>query len=223
MTDIVATNDVYISGASVVWATARTVATAYNDTDAFFQIGSASNYSVARPLLKFDTSVIPAGTLLTCKLRMSYYDRIAGSPDFDIMIVKQDWSAQDPISSGNMNTAYNNTLTADLDDNIWLNTSAAFGTELEGGLMNLAWINRSGFTYYSLIASFDRNNSAPAGEDRYSFRGVGDATAAYRPYLVITYQPSSIKSLLGVELANIKTVETIAIAACGKIAGVDNT
>ena len=86
--------------------------------------------------------------------------------DFDVQIVKQDWSGQNPLSSDNMGTAFDNCLSATADDSIWRNTSGmATNTPYTSGNLSTAWVNTNGITYYSLRSSRDYGNGEPSGNE----------------------------------------------------------
>ena len=182
-----------------------------------------ANYQVFRGPVKFDTSVIPvSSTILTVKLGMTPYAKNIDT-HFDVIIKKHDWSGQDPITDANKDTYFDGALAASNDDNIWQNTSVVLvNTTYESGLHDPTWVVKGGITYYSILNSNDVAGTPPSDFQTIQFYAFDDATVAYRPYLVVTYTTTTIKTINGVAQASVKTVSTIAIAACKKIAGVDN-
>jgi len=109
--------------------------------------------------------------------------------DFDVEIVKQDWSAQDPIGAGNMEAAYDNCLAGVLDA-IWRNTAGiSIGTQYTSPNLDISRINKTGLTYYSLRSSRDKNAVPPTGEDTETIilATANHATPAYRPVLTVLY------------------------------------
>jgi hypothetical protein len=119
-------------------------------------------YQVSRIFLKFDTSSIGGASVISAKLKLA----ISGDysvTDYDLKIVKQDWSTQEPLSNAtNRETAFGNCVTATLDDNIWQNTSGlSLNTYYLSGALSTSWIATGGSTYYSLIDNYDRVGTAP--------------------------------------------------------------
>jgi hypothetical protein len=156
-----------------------------------------SGYYLWRYFLAFDTSSIPdTDTITQVNLNLTCANDYS-TADFDIKIVKCDWSATDPITSGNMDTAFDNALNSDLDSAIWRNTNGmATNTEYSSDNLSTSWINTTGKTYYALISGEDYANSAPTGLEYISIYSIGATTEAYRPELVViheagvvTYQP----------------------------------
>ena len=184
------TDDGYVSGWDSNYYTAHSTAALKQMTSDLVagQRISGSDYLVFRSFLKFDTSGIPDGDTvtqvnlkLTCKADYS-------TADFDIQIVKQDWSAQDPVTDGNMDTAYDNCLSGDADDSIWRNTSGmATNTQYTSGNLSTAWVNKAGDTYYSLRSNEDFATRLPSVDEWITLYDGEDETAAYRPVLTVTY------------------------------------
>lgn len=144
-------------------------------------------YYVFRAFLAFDTSAIGTDVVSQVNLKLTLTND-SSATDFDVQIVKCDWSGTYPIDSGNMETAYDNCLSSALDDSILRNTSGVSNnTQYTSGNLSTSWINRSGITYYAIMSSLDRNNTAPTGIDYMAFYQQGAATEAYRPVLTVTY------------------------------------
>lgn len=191
LTQTADTNDTVIQGASAVWATARGTAFSFDSTTQWPQVGTrfTVQYLVYRDFLKFDTSTIPVGsTINQVNLQMVCIADGSTELDFDIQIVKQNWSAQDPIAAGNMDAAYDACLAGTADDNIWRNTAGiAINTVYTSGNLNTAWVVPGGNTYYSLRSSLDFNNVVPTGNNYIQLASSNHVTAAYRPKLVVDY------------------------------------
>ena len=146
-----------------------------------------AGYYIFRAFLAFDTSAIGTDVVSQVNLKLTLTND-ASATNFDVQIVKCDWSGTYPIDSGNMDTAYDNCLSSSLDDNILRNTSGVSNnTQYTSGNLSTSWINRSGITYYAIMSSLDRNNTAPTGTDYISFYQQGIATEAYRPVLTVTH------------------------------------
>jgi len=149
----------------------------------------------------------------------------SSTTDFDIQVVKYDWSAwaADLANATKRETAYDGCLAGAADDNIWRSTSGmSLDTPYESGELDPAWINRSGYTYYGFRSSRDFGNNTPTNDELIAIRMATDTTSAWRPYLVYTLIPSSIKKVAGVSLASIKKANSVAIGSIKKVAGVSN-
>lgn len=145
-------------------------------------------YYVYRCFLKFDTSSIPGGSTVT-QANLTLVATTDGSTtDFDVAIIKQDWSAQDPIVTGNREAAYDNCLSGTPDDNIWRNTSGmSVNTQYASGNLATDWVTVAGSTYYSLISSRDQGGNAATGAEYVEIGFSEHATSTYRPFLTVTY------------------------------------
>lgn len=147
-----------------------------------------SGYFCYRCYLKFDTSSIPSGSTVT-QANLTLVATTDGSTtDFDVVIIKQDWSGQDPITTGNMETAYDDCLGGTPDDNIWRNTSGmSINTQYISGNLATNWVTVAGSTYYSLISSRDQGGNAAAASEYILIAFSENATSTYRPFLTVTY------------------------------------
>jgi hypothetical protein len=201
------TVDGFVEGADGggYYANARSTSSSYDSTSDFIAVGqdySGGIYYVDRGFVKFNTATIPAGATIT-GVTMTLTCKTDGSTaNFDIQIVKQDWSGQDPLSAANREAAFDGCLAGTADDNIWRNTlGMSTNTAYASGALATAYINVSGYTYYSLRSAEDKNNSAPAGSEWVDLYSASTATAAYKPILNITYTPAASptrRALLGV-------------------------
>lgn len=194
------TNDGHIRALSASYATARSTSGLFNTIDDNFRVGQAydGNYYIWRAFLRFDTSAIPDSDIVTqVNLKMMcVYDYSVD--DFDVQIVKQDWSAQDPLSDANREAAYDGCLAGAADDNIWRNTLGMSSAVMyASGNLNTAWINKIGNTYYSLRSNKDYGNTAPVGNEMIGIASQNNAVVANRPLLtVITEAPVVAQHLL---------------------------
>jgi len=185
------TADGYVYGNSYDYATARSTSSVFNNTAASLYLGqelSITLYVCIRAFLKFDTSAIGAGATVTqVNLKMvATWD--GSATNYDVQIVKQDWSAQDPLSDANRESAYDNCLAGTADDNIWRNTlGMSINTQYASGNLSTAWVNKTGNTYYSLISSLDKAGTAPTGTDEIGIASQEHTTVAYRPILTVVY------------------------------------
>lgn len=185
------TADGFIYGQSSSYSSAR-------DTSDYIQVSpdglwlgqnfSSNLYYIYRGFLKFDTSSLPdSATITSIKLKLTVYIDNSAT-DFDVIIKKQNWSSQDPLSTSNREAAYDNALTANDDDNIWRNTNGvSANTTYESGALSTSWVNKTGNTYYSLISSRDKSATTPTNAENILLYTAESTTASYRPTLVVTY------------------------------------
>ena len=117
-------------GASASYSTARNTSSSVNVSSTVMIVGQVNfnfgsdNFNVYRSALNFDTSSIGAGgTVTQVNLKLAVLQDVTDT-DFDVQIVDLDWSAQDPLTSGNMETFYDNCLGGSADSGSpWRNTS----------------------------------------------------------------------------------------------------
>lgn len=179
-----------VQGANADINTARATSTGSNLTSVNTGVGQYMAYTIMRSYLKFDTSAIGAGSTIT-QVNLKLVCVSDGSAtDFDVQIVKQDWSAQDPIVFGTREAAYDGSLAGTADANIWRNTSGmSINTQYTSGNLATDWPSKIGNTYYSLRSSRDKAGTTPTGNEYIYLAATENATAAYRPVLVVTLVP----------------------------------
>jgi hypothetical protein len=183
------TDDKYISGEGSSYATARsTSSSGINDTSLVVgQQSTSRNLStVYRAYLKFDTSAIGS-----TPVRQAYITQVNltltcitdwSTADFDVQIVKHGWN------SDTTEQAYDNCLSGTADNSIWRNTGGmASNTPYTSGNLDTSWVNKTGFTYYSLRSKEDYDNSPPATDvpEYVILASQSYATSAYRPILTV--------------------------------------
>jgi hypothetical protein len=186
-----ATADGFVRGTNSNYSTARSTSYAYNSTNAVLFLGQFLSYQVYRNFLKFDTSSIPDNnTISQVNLKLvCTYDYSA--TDFDVQIVKQNWSSQDPLSDTNREAAYDNCLNGTADSSIWRNTSGiSLNTQYASGNLDTSWVNKTGYTYYSLRSSRDYGNNTPTGDEYLQIASADNATSSYRPVLTVVHSSS---------------------------------
>ena len=113
------TGDGVVHGVSTTYATARSTYYSVGSTATTMQLGqrySSPNYTVWRGFVLFDTSSLSGATVTQANLQLTPSND-SSATDFDLQIVKQDWSAQNPLSSGNAETAFDNCLSGTRDSN----------------------------------------------------------------------------------------------------------
>jgi len=189
--------DGVVLGSSTVYATAQSTATNHGTATDYIYVGqyySVPNYVVHRMFEKFDTSGIPDGDTISSVVMTLTAQSDASATDFDVQIKKCDWSASDPLSSGNRDTAYDDCAAAAQDDNIWRNTSGlSTNTQYASGSLSTAWVSKTGYSYYGLMSS--REGTTPTGNEFIAINSTNHATASYRPFLTVTHASASRKSL----------------------------
>ena len=185
--------DGYIIGTS-------TTSSEHNTTSVLLSVGMYTSGEHWRSFVLFDTSAIPnddpiskVNILLTCYAH-------ANVADFDVDIVKQDWSAQNPIDMGNREAAFDACKAGTLDDAIMQNTAGiADDTTYTSGNLNTAWVSTTGITYYSLISANDKNDASYSQNQRVSYHSNDGTIAGYRPLLAVTHAALRYRrTLLGV-------------------------
>ena len=205
------TVDGYIQGGGSdhIYSIARSMSTSYDSISETLWVGQRLSkvfrdedwiysYYVNRGFLKFDTTLIPdAATVTQVNLKLTTSVDNSTTANFDVQIVKQDWSAQDPLSDANREAAYDNCLSGTADDNIWRNTNGiAVNTQYASGNLNTSWISKTGKTYYSLRSSLDYAGTEPALGNQYiELYTQESTTVGYRPVLTVVYSGPSIASL----------------------------
>lgn len=174
--------DLFIRGQNADYATARATSSSGWSENNYLYIGQQTGFNVDRTFLLFDTSSIDDGATITqVNLKLVVTSDVSAT-DFDVQIVKQDWS------SYNRETAFDNCLSGTADDAIWHNTSGlSSNTQYSSGNLSTAWINKTGITYYSLRSSRDYDGTQPTGNEYIVLASVRHATESYRPVLSVTY------------------------------------
>jgi hypothetical protein len=174
-----------IDGVDATYLTARSTSTSFANGAYVGQYLYDGLYNIFRLFLKFDTSAIPMGSTITrvyMRLYLAYTNTDDG--DYDIEIIKQDWSASDPIYGVNQEDVYDACL-AGTKDAIWQNTSTLSTAQYyDSADLDTTWINPLGATYYSIRSSNDYNADVPAGNDQTVFYSTEDDKP---PILVVEY------------------------------------
>jgi len=182
------TADGHITGTNATYETARSTSSSLSITAATMIVGQSTGYNIRRFFVKFDTSSIGAGSTITQVNLKLVCTTDSSTTDFDVQIVKQDWSAQDPLSDANREAAYDNCLAGTADDAIWRNTSGIVeNTQYASGNLATAWPSKTGNTYYSLRSDRDLASTTPTGGERITVAAAEHATEAYRPVLTVAY------------------------------------
>lgn len=211
------TADGEVRGQASAYATARSTSTSVDISSADFSVGQAyesaiPRYYVYRGFLKFDLASISAqAEVLSVTLGLVCVSDASTLADFDIQIVKQSWSGQDPLTDANRETAYDNCL-AGAEDAVWRNTSGiATGTQYISPPLDASYLTPGGLAYYGLRSSRDKNNTPPAsnGNEYIRIAAANHGTPAFRPLLIVDYAsvfPATVR--VTVPGASISLVDT---------------
>ena len=191
-------DDGFIQGSSTDPSTARSTSAAHIDTGEYIYVGHAiisaggpSNYLVNRGFLKFDTSVIPANSIITAaRLRLVASEWATTTP-LTVHVVEQDWGALDLSQAIDRETAYDDCL-AGVD---FVNFHTFEGSQVyrpPGGWirysdpLNIEWIDPEGYTYYSLRTHLDYAGD-PATHDMVTILSAESSLQTFHPALIIDY------------------------------------
>lgn len=185
--------DGWVRGYDLTYAIARSTYQYFTSNDATNLCGQSfngTNYSCNRLFLLFDTSAISDGDIISQVNLKLVATNDSSTTDFDVQIVDQNWSSQNPLASGNADAAYDGCLAGTEDANIWRNTnSMSINTVYTSGNLNVSWVSKTANTYYSLRSSRDYAGNAPAGgsAENISIALQNHATSGYRPLLAVTH------------------------------------
>lgn len=186
------TADKFVYGLNATYATARSTSSASDNSSNYIRIGqvlsgAGGNYGCYRGFEVFDTSSIEdAATVQQNNLKAVCITDFSSVADFDVQIIKQDWS------SGTDEQLYDNCLAGIADDAIWRNTSGmSLNTQYTSGNLSTAWVNKTGNTYYSFRSSRDLAGTSPGTggflAEYIYLASQNHATASYRPVLAVVY------------------------------------
>jgi hypothetical protein len=186
--------DGHVKGANAVYATAHTTGTGYIMTGNSMNVGQSYNgvtYFCNRVALKFDTSAITAGAVVTrayMKLTCIYDP---STVDFNVSIRRYNWAANDPIGAGNMAAWFTAALAAAVEANNWRNTAGiAINTQYPSGDLLTTWVNKVGPTYYALLSDREAAGflTPTVGNDEYITLATQEhETVVYRPVLTVEW------------------------------------
>lgn len=188
------TNSGRVSGQASTYATARGTGTQDLNNQTVCICGqffvSTPIYICYRQYLRFDTSSIGASATVTAVTMTLTATADSSTTDFDVQIVKYDWSSLSPVSS-NIDAVYDGILSGTADNNIWRNTNGmSVNTNYTSGALDTTWVSKTGYSYYGLRSSRDFSNTAPTGNEYITLAAVANGTSAYRPFITVTYTVS---------------------------------
>jgi hypothetical protein len=172
-----------VYGLNATYETARTTSYGLETAMTVGQFWNTESYYPYRSVLKFNTATLEAGeNIAQVNLNLAVVTD-ASVTDFDVVILKYNWSASDPPAAGNQETIYDGVLGASADNNIWRNTSGmSADTYYLSGNLDTTWVNKSGITYYGLNSSRVIAATAPTGNE---YVNIDKVTRP--PQLIITY------------------------------------
>lgn len=182
----------YVGGKNATYSTARSTSTESATTSIFVGQGenpSATEFEVYRGFVKFDLSSVPAGAQITAVTMTLTAITDQSGTDFDLNIVRYDWSGQDPISAGNRETAFDGNLAATVDA-VWRNSSGmSTNTPYTSPALSTSYPVVGQTVFYGFNSARDVANTTPTTNVRefVELADADDATQAYRPTLNVTY------------------------------------
>lgn len=182
-----------VLGRNADYATARsTYASQQNKSGYVGQDYSSPNCIVYRALLRYDTSSLGVGAVISkANLVWTYgtYGNFSGT-DFTIYVVKFAWNTSKDFYN---DTNYDGVLAADIDTTFLDTANIVNNSTHTSGDLDITRINKTGETMFGLISSRDINANTPTGTEY--VRGIA-------PTLSVTLAASSNKvrtfPLLGV-------------------------
>jgi len=196
--DLTAVTNNRVYGNNATYLTARSTSAV---VDTYMTVGQTTGFLVFRAPLKFDTSSIPDTDVISQVNMNLAVVTDTSTTDFDLAIVKYDWSASDPLAAGTREAIYDGILAATADDNIWRNTNGIdVNTYYTSGNLSPAWVNKTGITYYGLISAEDIAASQPAGAEYVTL----DKTTKVPQLVIVHYSiiessvSGAISSIVGV-------------------------
>jgi hypothetical protein len=148
---------------------------------------AANDFRIYRAYLSFDTSAIPAGSIVESAV-LTYYvvNDLSLDSEFDINI----YYGVQPTFGGTL--AYTDWGSGTIGPTLLRNTSGITLNTLYTVTLPTASINAGGITEYELRSS--REGTAPTGQE-YAYIGSAD-NATYKPYLTVTHSlPSGEDSM----------------------------
>ena len=190
------TADGSVSGGGITYTGARNTADSVGTTQVGATVGQkkvSNTYTVLRSFLEFTTSSIPDSAVINQVNLTMVMITDNSDVDFTTNVVDYNWNANDPLTTSNMEAAYDGCLAATIDNN-WKNSSnVVINTQYASANLSTSWITKDtsygGSTYYCLSSNKDTNNTAPAGREDINLATADNTNATYKPFLTITYQP----------------------------------
>lgn len=188
---IVADTSTTVYGSNATYATARTLSTGIFASS--LTVGQRRHttavYFCYASFLRFNTSIIPLGTPISkVSMSLTVEADLSTYAEFNIDIIELDWRLQDPITSANQETVFDNSR--NFSTPVVLRNTSGIGvnTPYLSPLLTKTYPTLGGYTYYGLRSSRWAAGSAPGTSGTNEYVNVANhlnATEAYRPTLLI--------------------------------------
>jgi len=211
------TNDGYIYGSSTDYTAARGTAGVLYSARDYCTIGqrltSFGVYYIYRSFLKFSTSDIPDTAIINSAQLKMVTSNYNASSAFNIEVVKQDWSAYDPLNTTDMDDTYDGCLAGTKDVNWHIfgaGTTSISPETYYSAYLDTSYISTTDCTYYSLRSSNDAGGIQPTTSIETAAIYLAESTdISYRPALVVDYTATSTNNtyILNVDWDNDGTPE----------------
>lgn len=147
---------------------------------------NSGQYGIYRGFMVFDTSTVPAGSVLLSGTLRLYWDNqsISDADTHSIYVVQSTQSSTSTLSVNDMAnvtlTSYGGSKTAAsfvAGQNVITLTSTGLG-----------YINAGGYTKLAIVTSLDYNNTQPSGINAVNtFKTSTDSDDSHKPLLTLTY------------------------------------
>ena len=196
-----ATSDGVVAGEAADFATARATCTYYDTSTNAMKTGAElvstgcdNVFRVWRSFLAFDTSSIGANPVLASTLRLAITSSFFSALPSDLEITKFNWSAWNPVGSGNQESVFDAALAAPKDV-VWREAGFSFTNDAyydSAEALDTAWINRIGATYYGLLATNDREAVEPSEVTDSQSVDVWTSESSYPPILRVIYGEAAV-------------------------------
>lgn len=154
-----------IRGEDADYATARSTKFTQSNKEGYVgQEYSSPKYKVSRALLRYDTSSLGVGAVISKANLVWTYDTSGNysGTDFTIYVVKFAWDTSQPFYN---DTNYDGVLAADIDTTFLDTANIVNNSTHTSGDLDITRINKTGETMFGLISSRDINANTPTGSE----------------------------------------------------------
>jgi hypothetical protein len=187
----------YVWGQSGTWSTARSTAYSFSTGASTFISGAdndAGSYHVYRGFLKFNTqSLTSAARITTVYVYLASPSHMGTG--WTLYVNEVDWSGQDPLSGGNIDTAYDANLAAPYY--LWHSHTGLASNTYYAATCSNTWPRPYSYTYYGMIGNMDVGDAAP-GTNSWYYATLHSAGSGYPPVLSVGYTLLNNRTRLGV-------------------------
>ena len=184
--------DGYINGSNATYATARSTSAASDDTATTAIVGqrwTGAVYVVFRAFTSFDTSAIGSDVVSAASLYVKAATDTS-TTDFNVQLYRYAWA--DTLASSreaNYDGAYGGSAT--LEGTLQNTATAWTSGTYYGRSVDVAGVNTSGDSRYTLVSSRDVGNNTPTGSEFVSFYATEQSGTGDDPYMDITHAPAA--------------------------------